>query len=182
MKIEKLLDGLIQREGGYVNNPADRGGPTCWGITEAVARANGYTGPMKDMPQSVARDIYRRRYWIRPGFSNVAQHSEAIADELLDTGVNMGTDIAGQFLQRCLNVLNLEAKLFPDLKPDGEVGSVTLLALAKYLAARKTDGERVLLTALNCLQGARYIAIAEQRASQETFVFGWLRERVVMPA
>lgn len=34
-----LIDAVIDREGRYVNHPADRGGPTCWGITEAVARA-----------------------------------------------------------------------------------------------------------------------------------------------
>jgi hypothetical protein len=43
-----LIDALIEREGGYVNNPADKGGATNFGITEAVARANGYAGPMRD--------------------------------------------------------------------------------------------------------------------------------------
>ena len=33
-----LINDLIEREGGYVNHPADKGGPTCFGITEAVAR------------------------------------------------------------------------------------------------------------------------------------------------
>jgi lysozyme family protein len=41
-----LIDALIDREGGYVNHPADRGGPTRYGITEAVARAHGYAGAM----------------------------------------------------------------------------------------------------------------------------------------
>ena len=37
MDVSQLIDDLIDREGGYVNHPADRGGATCWGITEAVA-------------------------------------------------------------------------------------------------------------------------------------------------
>ena len=41
VEVDALVDGLIEREGGYVANPADKGGPTCFGITEAVARANG---------------------------------------------------------------------------------------------------------------------------------------------
>ena len=52
--IDDLLDGLIEREGGYVNHPADRGGPTCWGITEAVARAHGYRGSMRNLPRAEA--------------------------------------------------------------------------------------------------------------------------------
>ena len=46
MTIDTLIDGVIGREGGYSNHPADRGGPTRWGVTEAVARANGYRGDM----------------------------------------------------------------------------------------------------------------------------------------
>ena len=42
MDVEELIDELIEREGGYANHPADRGGPTRFGITEAVARAHGY--------------------------------------------------------------------------------------------------------------------------------------------
>ncbi|EPH1975837.1 glycosyl hydrolase 108 family protein, partial [Acinetobacter baumannii 45002_8] len=50
MNIEQYLDELIKREGGYVNNPADRGGATKYGITQAVARTNGFKGNMKDLP------------------------------------------------------------------------------------------------------------------------------------
>ena len=39
MQIDSLIDEVIDREGGYVNHPADKGGPTRWGVTEAVARA-----------------------------------------------------------------------------------------------------------------------------------------------
>ena len=39
---DALIDAVIDREGRYVNHPADRGGPTCWGITEAVARAHDF--------------------------------------------------------------------------------------------------------------------------------------------
>jgi lysozyme family protein len=52
LEIDNLVDALIEREGGYVRHPADRGGPTCFGITEAVARAHGYAGPMRQLPRS----------------------------------------------------------------------------------------------------------------------------------
>jgi lysozyme family protein len=38
--VDLLIDALIEREGGYADHPADKGGPTCFGITEAVARAS----------------------------------------------------------------------------------------------------------------------------------------------
>ena len=47
-----LVDGVIDREGGFVDHPADKGGPTCFGITQAVARAHGYAGPMRLLPRS----------------------------------------------------------------------------------------------------------------------------------
>ena len=40
--VAQLIDSLIEREGGYVNHAADRAGQTAFGITEGVARANGY--------------------------------------------------------------------------------------------------------------------------------------------
>ncbi|HMP47003.1 MAG TPA: glycosyl hydrolase 108 family protein, partial [Sphingopyxis sp.] len=91
---DALIDAVIDREDGYVNHPADRGGPTCWGITEAVARAEGYAGPMRNLPRAEAAAIYRRLYWLRPGFDQVAKRAAAIAAELFDTGVNMGTGTA----------------------------------------------------------------------------------------
>src|SRR3546814_6992954 len=67
---------------------ADRGGATCWGITEAVARAEGYADAMRDLPRADAASIYRRLYWLRPGFDKVALRASKIAAELFDTGVN----------------------------------------------------------------------------------------------
>jgi lysozyme family protein len=105
-----LVDGVIDREGGYTNHPADHGGPTCFGISEAVARANGYRGPMRQLPRDEAAAIYRRLYWLRPRFDQVAQRSGRIAAELFDTGVNMGPAVAVTFLQRALTALNRNAK------------------------------------------------------------------------
>ena len=85
MNIEQFLNDLIKREGGYVNIAADRGGATKYGITESVARANGYKGNMKDLPESLARDIYRKQYWIQPRFDQVNNISSLVAEELLDT-------------------------------------------------------------------------------------------------
>ena len=96
--VDQLIDALIEREGGFVNNPADKGGPTCFGITEAVARANGYPGPMRLLPREQAVAIYKRLYWLRPRFDEVTKRSVRLAAELFDTGANMGPAVAVTFL------------------------------------------------------------------------------------
>jgi lysozyme family protein len=178
MNITDTISELINREGGYTNNPNDKGGETTWGITVAVARAFGYMGPMNAMTQQVARDIYAQRYWHAPRFSDVAAFSELVAEELLDTGVNMGPSVAGKFLQRALNVLNQGDKLYPNTTVDGSVGNMTIAALKAFLTARGKDGETVLVRMLNAQQSVRYIELAEANATQESFEYGWQLNRV----
>lgn len=178
MSVDTLIKDIIKVEGGYTNDPSDSGGETCWGITIAVARANGYAGAMKDMPQQVAYDIYYKQYVVAPGFDKVLALSENIGNEVVDTGVNMGVSIAGKFLQQALNALNDGASHYPDLVVDGAVGKGSISALQAYLAKRGTDGVVVMLRALNALQGARYISIAESSPKNERFVYGWLKNRV----
>ncbi len=178
MSVKTIIDGIIEREGGYTNHPSDKGGPTCWGITEAVARENGYQGAMATMPRSFAYTVYERRYVIGPGFGKVITIAPRIAEELIDTGVNMGQALPGPWLQRILNGLNRQGKDYPDVKIDGQVGPGTLGALKALLAKRGAAGEVAVLRALNCLQGARYIEITEARPANEDFLFGWLDNRV----
>ena len=177
--VDVLIDALIEREGGYVSHPADKGGPTCFGITEAVARAHGYAGAMSSLPREEAATIYRRLYWLRPRFDQVAKRSARIAAELFDTGVNMGPAVATTFLQRALTALNRNAKDYTDLTPDGRVGPLTLHALDAFLATRgKRGGETVLMRALEALQGERYLRLAERRPANEAFLYGWLANRI----
>ena len=176
--IEHYLEALLEREGGYVDHPDDRGGPTNWGITEKVARAHGFEGAMRDLNRAQAEQIYREIYWHAPGFDRVAMLSPIVAEELFDTGVNMGPEMATGFLQRALNALNRKAKDYPDLLVDRQLGPATLGALRAFLKWRGQDGEAVLCKALNVLQGARYLDLAEARQDNESFVYGWLAHRV----
>lgn len=178
---DRLIDPLLEREGGYVNDPRDPGGETNWGVTKAVARENGYSGPMRAMTRDQAKAIYRAKYWAKPGLYLIAPLSERIAEELFDTGVNMGTGTAGLFLQRALNALNRAGADYADIVEDGAVGPATARALGAFLRRRGKSGESVMLRALNCLQGARYIDIAAAREASEAFLFGWLQHRVQIP-
>lgn len=179
VEIDQLIDALLEREGGYVNHPADKGGPTCFGITEAVARAHGYAGPMRELPREKAVAIYRRLYWQRPRFDEIAGRSPAIAAELFDTGVNMGPAVAATFLQRALTALNRNGGDYPDLVPDGRIGDRTLGAIDAFMKLRgAASGETVLLRALEALQGERYLRLAERRPANEAFLYGWLANRI----
>lgn len=176
--IEDLIDAVIDREGGFSNHPADRGGATRWGITEAVARQDGYAGAMRALPRSIAAAIYRRRYWEAPRLDQVAVRSPALAAEMFDTGVNMGTMVAVGFLQRVLNALNRGAVDYPDLGLDGVIGPVTLGALDTFLRKRGRDAEAVLVKAVEALQGERYLSLAERRPANEAFLYGWIANRI----
>ncbi len=176
--LDGLIDQLIEREGNYINHPADRGGPTRYGISEVVARQQGYRGAMRALPREEAAAIYRRLYWQRPGFDRVNQRSRRIAEELFDTGVNMGPAVASTFLQRALTPLNRNASDYPDLVPDGAIGAATLNALDQFLTLRGRNGESVLLRALEAMQGERYIRLAERRPANEAFLYGWLANRI----
>ncbi len=177
-KIKAIIDGVIAKEGGWVNDPRDLGGETNWGITIAVARANGWTLPMRDLPRSKAFDIYYSQYVLGPRFDRVAAVHAEVGAECIDTGVNMGPAWGGIFLQRSLNALNNQGQLYADIGVDGAVGPRTLGALTAYLRRRGAEGATVLIRAMNCLQGERYIDLAEKRPANEAFVYGWLRERV----
>jgi lysozyme family protein len=178
MTIDKLIDDVIAREGGFSDHPADRGGATRWGITEQVARGAGFTGAMRDLPRSEAVAIYRRLYWQAPGFDRVATRAPLLAEELFDTGVNLGISAAGAFLQRALNALNRGASDYADVAVDGAIGAQTLASLDRFLARRPAGGERVLIKAIESLQGERYVAITERRPANEAFLYGWLANRI----
>lgn len=178
MTIDELIEEVIAREGGYSNHPADRGGPTRWGITEAVARQHGFTGDMRVFPRGEAAAIYQRIYWLRPRFAEIAERAPTLGAELFDTGVNMGTVVAARFLQRALNALNRNAKDYPDMAVDGAIGAATLTALSTFLDGRGPPGEAVLIKAVEALQGERYLALAEHRPANEAFLYGWLANRI----
>lgn len=179
-RVQAYVAQIVKLEAGYVDNPHDKGGPTNWGITKKVARAHGYKGAMKDMPQSKAREIYLQTYWFGPRISELASVNPDVAWEVFEAGVNLGTGTGIKFLQRALNAFNKMQTIYIDIKVDGIFGSKTLKALQLYFAHRKALAEPVLLKALNCLQGAYYLELAESRETDETFVFGWINKRIAL--
>jgi lysozyme family protein len=65
---ENCLKFVLQWEGGYVDDPHDRGGATNYGVTQAVY--NEYLTHRGELPRLVrhisrseVKDIYKRKYW-----------------------------------------------------------------------------------------------------------------------
>jgi lysozyme family protein len=177
-------------EGGYHNgqgdNSHDRGGETFKGIARLrhpewngwsiVDRMKGQAGfPNNALNnselQGLVWDFYKRGFWDVNRLDDLK--SQAIANEVFDTGVNMGERIAATFLQRAVNYLNRGQRNFNDLKVDGNIGNVTLGTVNSLSQADTLH----LFNLMNILQGSRYIEIMDRNESQEVFIRGWL-ERV----
>lgn len=176
--IADIINGVIDAEGGYSNDPSDSGGETNWGWTKRALRAEGWHGNVADLTREEAFDLYYRRFVVRSGYREVLFVSDDIGAELVDTSVNMGEYWAGLFLQRGLNAFNDQEKIYPDIKEDGVVGRNTVKILEKYLEHRGKEGETVLLRAMNILQGARYLELCGKYPKNERFAYGWILNRV----
>lgn len=174
----KIIAEILDKEGGYVNDPADSGGETNWGITKSVARRYGYYESMRAMPRELAEEIYESLYLEPILFDQVAGQSEIVAEKLVDIAVNMGVRRSGEFLQRALNGLNNQGKHYPDLRIDGDIGPATFRALIAYMERRGKNGETVLFRLLNSLQAVFYLELAERRQKDERFLYGWVLNRI----
>ena len=117
MIFDTAFDRLLGIEGGYSNHPADAGGETMWGITVAVARANGYMGPMRDMPKEFAKGVYRAKYWDTVRANELPQ---SLRYAMFDAAVNSGPEQAIRWLQRAVGAAD-----------DGILGPVTLRCLSE---------------------------------------------------
>jgi lysozyme family protein len=173
---------LMPAEGGYANNPNDRGKETYkgiafkwfpnwpgWKIINALKFEPGFPKNLANHPelQTLVQTFYKENFWDK--FMGDKIVVQAVADELFDSAVNMGVDVAVKFLQGSLNLLNRDSSLYPDMKVDGVLGINTLTRLNAF-----TETE-YLLRALNAFQGARYIKICENDSSQEEFFRGWIK-------
>ncbi|MCW3657534.1 hypothetical protein K6L27_05050 [Burkholderia cenocepacia] len=84
---DDAFDALIGNEGAYSNNPKDPGGETMWGVTARVARAAGYTGPMRELPRDTAKAIAKRLYWDP---LHLDQLDPRVAFQIFDANYNGG--------------------------------------------------------------------------------------------
>jgi len=157
--VQEMIGRIIAREGGYVNHPADRGGPTNLGVTlDALSeyRGTGVTAAdVRNLTRQEAEAIYYERYWVDPGFDGL-NVSSTVAEMLLDMSVHHGAFGAAKLLQQAVKVT-----------PDGKIGAVTEAAVNVVpgpVLAAAIMGERI----------ARLGEIITKNTSQAVFAHGWM--------
>ena len=150
MTFDDAFTKLLGHEGAYSNHSADPGGETMFGITIAVARANGYTGPMRQLPQAEAKRIYKTLYWDKV-------QADALPDKVryavFDAAVNSGPGQAVRWLQRALGVAD-----------DGRIGPITIAY------ARQADPEALARKML-----AQRLRFMTNLTNWPSFSRGWAR-------
>ena len=103
------------------------------------------------------RKFYKVNFWDRFQGDEVALVSLPVAKELFDTSVNMGVTRAVEFFQTALNMLNQYGKTYPDIKVDGQLGSITIKTLGRSIVSRPGSDELNESILLNCMNGEQYI-------------------------
>lgn len=157
-----VRQGLIQtpeqrRAVGYVNDPADRGGETKFG----VAKRPNPDLDITTLDWEAAKRVYFRRYWLAANCDDLTLMSPRIAILHFDGAVNHGVGRAGRFLQRAVGVAE-----------DGDVGPATLRATQAAIDRR---GDISVCNLICDYREAFYEAIIQRDPTQERFRRGWMR-------
>jgi lysozyme family protein len=158
---DDIIDGVMEREGLYVNDPSDYGGCTNYGITFATLAAWRKTDhvtceDVRLLTQAEARDIYRHLYIRQPGFEDAIRDDRLLA-LVVDFGVLSGPVTATKALQRALGVVD-----------DGVLGAQTRRLLKAQEGSpdvyRKVLADRI----------RHHVEIVIRNPSQTRFLRGWL--------
>jgi lysozyme family protein len=165
--LEKLIDDVLVKEGGFVDHPNDRGGPTNYGIT--IHTLSAYLGKpvtrqdVYDLDKNLAREIYKANYYKAPQLDRLP---EAIQPQLFDMCVNHGSRNAIRMMQRVIKQAEIS-----DISVDGANGPQTF-------SAAQTAQARMGLYFNNAIVDERinfYNAIVARNSSQQVFLRGWIR-------
>ncbi len=156
-KSEILKPFILEFEGGYVNDPDDRGGATNKGVTIATYRQvfgrDKTTADLKNITDAEWDLVYRSLYWYQLRADEIADQS--IANLIVDFAWASGVSRASKYLQKAVGA-----------RQDGIVG-------AKTLKAVNGSDARALFKTLHSLREAYIKAIA--KGSQRKYMKGWLR-------
>ena len=148
----EIIEKVLEHEGGYVNDPTDRGGETKYGITKKF-----YPDvDIKNLTLDQAKHIYHTDYWRRAKCDEIPSKLRHIYFDML---VNFGKRGAVKVLQRAANAKNKDK-----IDVDGGLGPATLNAI-QNLELERVRAYRVL----------RFANLVIKKPEQERFWFGWYK-------
>lgn len=161
--IDDLISRVIEREGSYVDDPADRGGPTKYGITMATLyawrKAPVSARDVEQLTADEARRIYRANYF-PAGFERIPE--PALLELVFDYGVNSGVGAAVRSLQTVL-----QRSGYYDGRIDGDFGPKSAAALAKV------QNWTALFYAVKCERYELLLRYVGAAPAQARFAIGW---------
>ena len=160
MNFDTAFDRLMGHEGGYVNDPADPGGETNYGIS----KRSYPTLDITNLTQAQAIEIYRRDFWDKT-WNDI--DSQELATALLDASVNMGRMAAVKLLQQAVN----HAYHHEMLAVDGVFGRKTLAAV--------NEASEDVLREFRASRSLFYIDLAWVNPTMKKFLPAWIRRAVV---
>lgn len=155
----EAFKNVIGIEGGYVNDPADRGGETKYGI----CKRDHQDLDIKNLTLEQAKAIYYTEFWAPLKLDDILDPQ--IAEEMFDTAVNCGVKPSIRITQRALRFLG------EPITQDGILGPATLEKVNKWSQKDPTS----LYKAMNGYQFMKYAGIVEADESQGRFARGWLK-------
>ena len=151
---DEIIDVVLKHEGGYVNDPADPGGETNFGI----AKRSHPDVDIKNLTEEGAKKIYKEVYWD-------GNKVESLPDDLwhiyFDMCVNQGKGRAVKILQRAANAKGA------NLKVDGGLGPKTIAAVSDALVGRNG------LKRVRAYRVKYYADLVTRKPELEKFYFGW---------
>lgn len=163
----KIIWDIIETEGGYVNHPADKGGPTKYGITQRTY--SEYVGrevsinEVRNLSKEMAFDIYQSRYLIKPRITMI--QNEFLKYLMLDMSVHHGPVRSIRMTQQVVN----STELF-SLNADGILGPISENAINTtydYMG-------RYFTNIISHKRADFMRSIVDNNPSQKVFLKGWL--------
>jgi len=159
--ISVIIERLIVREGGYVDDPDDPGGATKYGITFAVLRK--WRGvpitkfDVMNLDKREATQIYFQWYWT-PLKLNVFENDWWLKEFIFDWGVNAGLRQPVRQLQKLVGA-----------DPDGSIGPVTAEKVSLWINKHGIKSHSMIVD----LRIKWYIKLAENRHTSIKYLNGW---------
>lgn len=171
LAINRMIDRIIDAEGSkYVNHPADKGGPTRWGVTqETLSRCRGTNcsiADVKSLTREEAVEIFREHYYLAPRINLLPA---TLQPQLFDMSVNHGPSSAVKMLQDAANTCAKKCGV-GGCTVDGMIGPQTIGAVSNVC---KELGDAAVNNALLERRLKKYEDIVEANPKQAVFSKGW---------